>query len=151
MRRSARPGPCARPAWAGYRGKVFSLLGRAARLDTPERDPGELRREASAGLGDFAGLEPLVLRDFDKESSAMAIHPRSEWIAVGLADGTVRFHDPTDWPRADATGQAPRRVSRRWPPRLRAASWSDTPTGPIRVVEYEPRSRTLRTTRQTQG
>ena len=78
----------------GYRGKVLNLLGRAARLDTPERDPGELRREASAGLGDFAGLEPMVLRDFGKQSTAMAIHPRSEWVAVGLADGTVRLYDP---------------------------------------------------------
>lgn len=135
---------------AGYRGKVFNLLGRAARLDTPERDPGELRREASAGLGDFAGLQPQVLRDFATEASAMAIHPRSEWIAVGLADGTVRLHAPS-------TGSERARLAE---PHAGITAMVATPEGrllvghadgTIRVVEYESKSRTLRTSDKPNG
>ncbi len=77
----------------GYRERVFGLIGRAARIDTPERDFAELRRESVASLGDFAGLEPLVLRDFGAPSRAVAIHPRSELIAVGLEDGSVCLFD----------------------------------------------------------
>ena len=40
----------------GYREEVFEGIRRAAALETPERDPAELRREAVAALGDFVGL-----------------------------------------------------------------------------------------------
>ncbi len=79
----------------GYRERVFGLLGRAARIDTPERDFSELRRESVASLGDFVGFEPLVLRDFGSRPWSMAIHPGSESIAVGFEDGSVRLFDRT--------------------------------------------------------
>ncbi len=133
----------------GYREKVLNLLGHAARLDTPDRDPGELGREASTALGDFAGLEPVVVRDFDKPLTAMAVYPRSEWVAVGLADGTIRLYDP-------AAGGAWARLAE---PHTRVTAMAATPegrllvghaNGTIRVVEFEPQSRTPRD-RQTQG
>jgi WD40 repeat protein/serine/threonine protein kinase len=43
---------------SGYRTEVWKRLEQALRLDTPERDLTELRREAGACLGDFVGLEP---------------------------------------------------------------------------------------------
>jgi eukaryotic-like serine/threonine-protein kinase len=134
----------------GYRGKVFELLGRATLLDTLERNPGELRREASAGLGDFVGLEPLVLCEFNSPSTAMTIHPRSEWIAVGMGDGTVRLHNP-------ATGNELARLAKR---QARVTALSATPEGSlwigradgtIELVAYELQSRTLRATEKPSG
>jgi eukaryotic-like serine/threonine-protein kinase len=77
----------------GYRAEVFDRLGRAARLPTPRRDVAELRREAVACLGDFVGLRPSVLGDLGPGPSASALHPRSESVAVGLRDGSVRLYD----------------------------------------------------------
>ena len=129
----------------GYRGKVFELLGRAARLDTLERDQAELGREASASLGDFAGLEPVVLRDIGKITTAMAIHPRSEWIAVDIGGSTVCLCDP-------ATGVQLARLAETHAGITAMAATPDGrllvghADGTIRVVEFEPQSRTLRTT-----
>jgi hypothetical protein len=90
----------------GYREKVFGLLRGAARLDVPERNFAELRRESVASLGDFVGLEPLVLRDFGSPPSRVAIHPHSESIAVGLQDGSVHLFDRSSG-REKARSQGP--------------------------------------------
>jgi serine/threonine protein kinase/WD40 repeat protein len=127
----------------GYRGKVLDLLGRAARLDTPERDPGELRREASAALGDFVGLQPVIMSGFNSTVTALTIHPCSEWIALGMADGTVRLHDPAtgiEWVRIAGRNARVTALAVR-PDSSLLVGYGD---GKIRVVEYEPRSRTQR-------
>jgi serine/threonine protein kinase/WD40 repeat protein len=128
----------------GYRTKVLDLLAGAGRLDTHDRDFNVLRREASASLGDFAGLTPILLRDLDSASYAIAIHPRSEWIAAGLADGTVRLYDP-------ATGGEHARLSEPGAPVTALAVTPDGlllvghAEGTIRRVALEAGSRTLRT------
>ncbi len=134
----------------GYRGKVFDLLGRAAGLKIPDYDPGELRREASASLGDFAGLEPTVITGLTVRPGPyprLALHPRSEWLAVGLADGTVLFLDL-------ATGREQARTPGSDSPVTALAPTPDGrllvghANGAIRVVEHEPRLTTPRTTLQ---
>ena len=42
---------------SGYRAEAWKRLEQALRLETPEEDLTELRREAGACLGDFVGLE----------------------------------------------------------------------------------------------
>jgi WD40 repeat protein len=58
-------------------------LERALRLETPERDSAELRREAGACLGDFVGLEPT---DWEgpagTEFGAYDLHPGGELLAI---------------------------------------------------------------------
>ena len=108
----------------GYRGRVFDLLGRAARLKIPDHNPGELRREASASLGDFAGLEPMVIaglsvRPADGTANVplyprLALHPRLG--VAGCRPG--RRHGPFlragRQKRAGATGQSRTPRSQRW-------------------------------------
>ncbi len=108
----------------GYREQVFGLLGRAARLDVPERDFAELRRESAASLGDFVGLEPLVLHDLGSGTSAVAVHPGSESIAVGLDDGSVRLFDRS-------TG--------------RQRSWLSGPRAPVSDLTFDLQGRRLMT------
>jgi serine/threonine protein kinase/WD40 repeat protein len=107
----------------GYRGAVLDRLGRANRLDTPERDRAEMRREAVASLGDFVGLEPRTLGGFNSTAVGIAVHPRSESIAVGFGDGTIRLYDratgaerwrlggPRPAPAVGAIGRQPPQVN----------------------------------------
>jgi WD40 repeat protein/tRNA A-37 threonylcarbamoyl transferase component Bud32 len=74
----------------GYRAQVWGLLRQALRLDTPERNPAELRHEAVACLGDFAGLQPATWRDFGNVLVvSVALHQREPQAALGLMDGRV--------------------------------------------------------------
>jgi serine/threonine protein kinase/WD40 repeat protein len=82
----------------GYRAEVFDKVRRAAGLETSERDPAELRREVVAALGDFVGLRPRILGGLASTSRLnmpprIALDRRSERLAVGLADGSVRILD----------------------------------------------------------
>ena len=85
----------------GYQRQVWDRLKRARRLAAPDRDVADPRREAAASLGDFVALEPLTLSDIGPPPGSaqrylvLALHPRSAWIAAGLADGTVRLFDRT--------------------------------------------------------
>ncbi len=78
----------------GYRRQVWSLLERARQLDTPAVNVDELRQEAIKSLGDFAGLEPAVLRGFSAPIRSIALEGRSRFLAVGLQNGDICLHAP---------------------------------------------------------
>ncbi len=75
----------------GYRVQVRDLIKQALRSDARTRDVEELRREAVACMGDFAGSEPRLWSDLPKGVvvSAMAADRDSANVALGLSDGTV--------------------------------------------------------------
>jgi WD40 repeat protein len=75
----------------GYRLQVRDLIKQALRSDARTREVEELRREAVACMGDFAGSEPRLWSDLPKGAvvSAMSAHPDSASVALGLSDGTV--------------------------------------------------------------
>src|SRR5207248_3050933 len=69
--------------------KAWGLLQQALQLETPQTNLWELRQEAVASLGDFAGLEPRTWRDFPADIRTIDLHPDSLHLTVGLEDGTV--------------------------------------------------------------
>lgn len=73
----------------GYRTEVLKRLDQALRLETPDKDPLELRQEATACQGDFIGVEPTTWEDFPANLSYLALHPDGTQLAVGLYDGVV--------------------------------------------------------------
>ncbi len=75
----------------GYREQVVSRLRQARQLDTPDRDLGQLRKEAVLSLGDWVGQAPRDLADFHVHGkmSAVAIHPSGALAAFGAEDGTL--------------------------------------------------------------
>jgi WD40 repeat protein len=105
----------------GYRPKAWDRLMQALALDTPVVNRAELRQEAVACMGDFAGLAPFTF-DFPTLSFSAAVHPSGTLIAIGLADGSVSIRDP-------ATGAERARV----------------PTGDRPAVAFGPDGRRLAT------
>jgi WD40 repeat protein len=92
----------------GYRKTAFDRLRHAGLLLTPDRDVAALRREAVACLGDFAGLEPVVIKALERRDArgqlipfAFAVSPDSRYVAVGLGDGSVEVYDPRSGARLD--------------------------------------------------
>jgi eukaryotic-like serine/threonine-protein kinase len=87
----------------GYRAQVFDRLQKALQLDTRDKDIGQLRDEAVACLGDFVGLEPIVLDDFPARTSdplktkplptKIALTPDGERIAIALDNGTIQIRN----------------------------------------------------------
>jgi WD40 repeat protein/serine/threonine protein kinase len=77
----------------GYRAEAWNLLHRALELETPDRDVMALRQEAAACLGDFAGLEPVVLEGFSADVFSKALAPDGHYVALGLRDGTILIID----------------------------------------------------------
>jgi WD40 repeat protein len=77
---------------SGYRVKVFDRLKQALRLETPDKDPLQLRQEAAACLGDFVGVEPTTWEDFPALISSKSLHPDGTLLAVGLVDGMVLLY-----------------------------------------------------------
>ena len=75
---------------SGYQKEAWKLLRQALELDP--RRKAELRQEAVACLGDFAGLEPTHW-DLETDLHALALHPNGTLLALGLDDGTVRLRD----------------------------------------------------------
>ena len=74
----------------GYRKQAWQRLRQAAQLETPRRNMHDLRTEAAAGLGDFVGLEPTILKDFaNKKITAIALHPQAFEVAIGFSDGSL--------------------------------------------------------------
>jgi WD40 repeat protein len=75
----------------GYRVQVRDLIKQALGSDARTRDVEELRSEAVACMGDFAGSEPRLWSDIPKGVAVSAIAPRpdSASVALGLSDGTV--------------------------------------------------------------
>jgi WD40 repeat protein len=75
----------------GYREQVVSRLRQARQLDTPDKDLGQLRKEAVLSLGDWVGQAPRHLGDFHIEGGirGLAIHPSGTLAAFGAADGTL--------------------------------------------------------------
>jgi eukaryotic-like serine/threonine-protein kinase len=104
----------------GYRAVAFDRLRRAAALATPDRDLGQIRREAIACLGDFVGLEPLRIQGLERRDAQnrrtpfiSALAPDSRFVAVGFFDGSMEVYDAHNGARVDrqpAPGQ-PARVS----------------------------------------
>src|SRR5262249_52953800 len=78
---------------AGYRQDVWDRLKQALALETPDKDPAQLRQEAAACLGDFVGLAPAAWARFPSEIRALAVHPDGRELAIGLADGTILLRD----------------------------------------------------------
>src|SRR5262249_23163369 len=74
---------------SGYRAKVFDRLQQALQLETPHKDPLELRQDAAACLGDFVGVEPTTWEDSPLEITSAVLHPDGTQLAVGFVDGTV--------------------------------------------------------------
>ncbi len=85
------------------RSRVWSLLGEARRLETPEVDVDELRHEAIRSMGDFVGLALQGARKgFRRSSAPVAIDRRSRYLAVGLESGGLQFFDPVSGRRLAA-------------------------------------------------
>jgi WD40 repeat protein len=78
----------------GYRVRAWQLLDQARALDTPDRDPDELRRQAVLCLGDLVGPEPAVLTGFAAPVRCLAVPPQSEFLALGLEDGSIELRKP---------------------------------------------------------
>jgi WD40 repeat protein/serine/threonine protein kinase len=72
-----------------YRSEAWQRLRDALLLETPDKDVRQLRQEAVACLGDFAGLSPITWTDFPADIHAIALHPKGGPLATGLSDGTV--------------------------------------------------------------
>jgi WD40 repeat protein len=77
----------------GYRAQALDLLKQALELQTPEKNLMELRNEAVACLGDFAGLTPAIWKDFSADIQCLALQPHGDQLALGLEDGTLLFLD----------------------------------------------------------
>jgi serine/threonine protein kinase/WD40 repeat protein len=78
----------------GFREKALQLLRQAHDMEgIPEdvRNLQELRQEAVACMGDFAGLKPTTWKGFPAPVVSLAVHPKGSQVALGLADGTVRI------------------------------------------------------------
>src|SRR5262249_34870478 len=71
----------------------WDRLKQALALNTPDKDPAELRREAVACLGDFVGLPPTTWRNFTGKVEAVEIRPGARQVAIGLEDGTLLLRD----------------------------------------------------------
>jgi WD40 repeat protein len=68
---------------SGYRALAWKRLEQALRLETPQRDLTELRREAGACLGDFVGLEPTDSQPPAKSAFYGGdLHPGGELLAI---------------------------------------------------------------------
>jgi WD40 repeat protein/tRNA A-37 threonylcarbamoyl transferase component Bud32 len=76
----------------GYHDRCWTLLQQALSLETPDCDLGELRREATACLGDPVGRHPLTWPDLPRDIKVAVVHPDGEWLAIGLGDGSVSLH-----------------------------------------------------------
>jgi serine/threonine protein kinase/WD40 repeat protein len=79
----------------GYRDEVFRLLKRARELGVPQKSASDLQREADACLGDFVGLQPMVLTNFPAKTTIFRGVAGS---GVGppaflLSDGTILVYD----------------------------------------------------------
>jgi WD40 repeat protein len=77
----------------GYRDKAWKLLSQALHLDTPEKDVEQLRQEAVACMGDFAGLQPTVWENFESDINLIALQPHGQQLALALADGNLVIRD----------------------------------------------------------
>jgi serine/threonine protein kinase/WD40 repeat protein len=82
----------------GYRDRVFELLKQARALDVPRRNLADLRQEAVASLGDFAGLTPSSFEDFPAGISpwpfpVAALSPSGKLAAFGLRDGSIELRE----------------------------------------------------------
>ena len=78
---------------AGYRQDVWDRLKQALALETPDKDPAELRQEAVACLGDFVGLAPTTWTSFPSKIRALEVHPDGRQVVIGLEDGTILLRD----------------------------------------------------------
>ena len=108
----------------GYREQVWQRLRQAARLDTPKRDPDQLRREAAACLGDFVGLEPTVIKELGKgRIRTISLHPRAPQMALVFTDGTLSV--------------------RRLPDGAETARWTGHPGAVIHTVAFDPEGKAL--------
>jgi WD40 repeat protein/serine/threonine protein kinase len=76
----------------GYRKEVWDRLRQALELETPDKDPAQLRQEAVACLGDFVGLAPTTWT-VTGDIRALEAHPDSRQVAIGLEDGTLLLCD----------------------------------------------------------
>jgi WD40 repeat protein/tRNA A-37 threonylcarbamoyl transferase component Bud32 len=80
----------------GFRDEAWDRLKRAKELDTPVRNLGLLRQEATACLGDFVGQPPVSWKDLNGVAfviTALAFHPNQPLSVVGFADGVVVLRD----------------------------------------------------------
>jgi WD40 repeat protein/serine/threonine protein kinase len=77
----------------GYRDKAWKLLHQALHLDTPEKNVEQLRQEAVACMGDFAGLEPTVWENFESDINLVALQPQGQLLALAFADDRLELRD----------------------------------------------------------
>jgi serine/threonine protein kinase/WD40 repeat protein len=75
----------------GYRDEVWNIIRRTQQLQTPVAEPRLLRREAVGAMGDFVGLKAIDFTGFSTSTSAIAIHPNTDYLAVGLINGDIRL------------------------------------------------------------
>ena len=71
----------------GYREEVWSRLEQALALEVPDRDIGELRREAVAAMGDFVGV-PTTWEVAEGIDGA-AVHPTRRLLALSTSGGSI--------------------------------------------------------------
>jgi WD40 repeat protein/serine/threonine protein kinase len=72
-----------------FREKSWRLLHQALRLETPEKDAGQLRQEAVACMGDYVGLASAIWQEFEADIHLVALQPHGLQLALGLSDGSV--------------------------------------------------------------
>ena len=82
----------------GYRLQVRDLIKQALGTEARTRDVEQLRLEATACMGDFAGADPRLWSDIPKGVvvSAIATHRDAETVALGMSDGTVSVRSLPD-------------------------------------------------------
>jgi len=85
----------------GYRDEVWDRLKQALALDTPDKDPAQLRQEAVACLGDFVGLPPTTWTDFPEGIHSLEVRPGTRQVAIGQGDGTLVLRDLTTGDEVD--------------------------------------------------
>ncbi len=75
----------------GYRDRDFDLLEQAKALDVPQKSLADLRNEAAACLGDFAGLTPVTFANFRTNILSACLAPSGKLAAFELSDGTIQL------------------------------------------------------------
>lgn len=73
----------------GFRRRAWDLLQQASRLDTVRVNAIELRAEAISCMGDFAGLDPIVVEGFPSAITCIKRSNDGSLLYAGSDDGTV--------------------------------------------------------------
>jgi WD40 repeat protein len=89
----------------GFRKRAWSLLQQAASLDSSVIDRDSLRQEAVNCMGDFVGLEPIIVDGLPLQATCIELGKDSQHVYLGMHDGSVQLVDAVSNKRV-SIGQA---------------------------------------------